>query len=194
MFKIFDNFIPDYHQESIKKAIYAMRWMYNPNISGVSGEPTFHEDIKLCSFQGGFSGNIFDLSQQNNDPFLMGLCIPIIEKMMQVTNQEFSVERIRAGMFINSKENGIHSPHVDYYRPHHTILYYVNDSDGDTFLFNEKAEENKQASYPNSLSIMKKISPKMGRVVIFDGLTFHSSSPPQIHNDRLALNINVFNK
>ena len=194
MLEVFDNFIPDYHQLSIEKATYAMKWTYTPNISGIFGDPKFIDDIKLCSFQVGFSGNIFKLNYNDNDQFLMGLSMPIVEKMMKITNQEFSVERIRAGMFVNSKENGIHFPHVDYYKPHYTILYYVNDSDGDTFLFNEKAEGNKEASYPDSLSIMKRISPKMGRAVIFDGLTFHSSSSQQTHNERLVLNINLFSR
>lgn len=67
--------------------------------------------------------------------------------------------------------------HVDTQIPHTVVLYYVNDSDGDTFLF-------------EGVNIFKRITPKKNRVVIFDGSIYHSSSGPTL-NKRAVLNFDV---
>ena len=84
------------------------------------------------------------------------------------------------------KQNHIHPPHVDMTIPHMVLLYYVNDSDGDTIIFNEKYcyEE-----IP-TLTVDKVITPKAGSAIIFDGLTYHSSSSPKNTKERIVLNIN----
>ena len=46
------------------------------------------------------------------------------------------------------------------------MLYYVNDTDGDTIFYNDNEEE------------IKRVSPKKGRVVFFDGSIMHSASTP----------------
>ena len=73
---------------------------------------------------------------------------------------------------------GYNHAHVDADMPHTTTLYYVNDSDGDTYFFD------------NDGNIIKKVTPKKGRIVTFDGLTYHSSSCPRENSHRLVLNFN----
>ncbi len=68
------------------------------------------------------------------------------------------------------------TPHVDSKKPHQVYLYYVMDSDGETVLF----KNNK---------IHKKIKPKQGRLLIFDGSILHTAYQPQ-HNLRCVININ----
>ena len=61
-------------------------------------------------------------------------------------------------------------------------LYYLNDSDGDTFFFDNYED----------LNIIERITPKAGRMVMFDNGIHHSSSPPQKSNARFVINSNVF--
>ena len=72
--------------------------------------------------------------------------------------------------------------HIDLPIEHLVILYYVNDTDGDTFLFDKRADYNDlktTAVEPNdSLNIIKRISPKKGRALLFSGDRYHSSSGP----------------
>jgi hypothetical protein len=67
--------------------------------------------------------------------------------------------------------------HVDIDMPHFVCLYYVNDADGDTFMFN--GEE-----------IVQRVAPKKNRAVIFDGSIYHSSSVPSV-GKRVVVNFNL---
>lgn len=59
-----------------------------------------------------------------------------------------------------------------------TSIYYVNNSDGDTIIFNE------------DLSVSEKISPKKGRLILFNGNRVHAGQPPMKSNKRIVINYN----
>ena len=67
--------------------------------------------------------------------------------------------------------------HIDLKLPHIVCLYYVNDTDGDTFIYDIDKK-------------LKRISPKKNRAVIFDGSLYHASSLPT-KNNRVIINIDV---
>jgi hypothetical protein len=64
------------------------------------------------------------------------------------------------------------------------MVYYCNDSDGDTFLF----EEFHYPIIPDSLTVHKLVSPKQNRAVIFESNRWHSSSNPRISPNRFVIN------
>lgn len=78
-----------------------------------------------------------------------------------------------------------HTPHVDTDKPHSVFLYYLNNADGDTFMFNERYA----GSHTETFTINQRISPKQGRAIMFDGLTYHASSSPKQSAFRCILNI-----
>lgn len=83
--------------------------------------------------------------------------------------------------------NRFHLPHIDGPAPHFALLYYVNESDGDTVFFNER--------YANGVerveaTISQRVTPKRGRAVVFNGMQFHASSHPIQSRYRIALNFN----
>jgi hypothetical protein len=188
-YEVFDDFIPEYHQKCIEKALAQAGWSENENISSMPMNPQLPEGLSLSSSQSGFSYNVFSLDTNKNNDLLVGLCLPLVAKARDVLGEDVKIERIRAGMF--SKGGGLHKPHVDYYVPHYTILYYVNDSDGDTYLFNEISKSTDLSEYPESFSFLERVSPRRGRAVIFNGLMYHSSSCPEYNSSRIAININL---
>ena len=87
------------------------------------------------------------------------------------------VHRIRAVMSINGQvsEKGF-PPHIDLSHPHLTMLYYVNDSDGATKIFEEES--------------VVEIEPKKGRVLFLSGDTLHCGSCPIESDKRILINFN----
>lgn len=87
------------------------------------------------------------------------------------------IVRIKANMLMgNGFGNKPNAPHKDADENHFTILYYVNDSDGDTVFFDDDGK------------IFKSVKPKKGRMVIFDSDISHTSSSPT-DGRRCVLNI-----
>jgi hypothetical protein len=79
--------------------------------------------------------------------------------------------------------------HVDDIEPHMVLLYYVNDSDGDT-LISDKEFTGAEPDYGVDANIIERISPKKGRAILFDGHTYHAASVPK-NNLRCVLNFNL---
>ena len=71
-----------------------------------------------------------------------------------------------------------YAPHTDRPEEHLGLIYYVNDSDGDTIFFEGDKE-------------LQRVSPKKGRIVIFDGDTLHAGGFPT-DNPRCIVNYNLY--
>ena len=73
------------------------------------------------------------------------------------------------------------SPHVDGVRdfPFKAAVYYVNDSEGDTVFFKETTKQISPDKIPNDLEIVQTISPKKGRLIVFNGDIYHASGKPK---------------
>jgi 2OG-Fe(II) oxygenase superfamily len=97
-----------------------------------------------------------------------------------------AVERIKANMLLKSDmpDDKYNTPHIDVPdADYKSLLYYVKDSDGDTFIFNETFKDKK------ALTLNKRVSPRKGKAVIFDSNTWHASSNPRQNQNRVVLNL-----
>jgi len=93
--------------------------------------------------------------------------------------------------------------HIDRIIPHLVMVYYVNNTEGNTTIFRNKigcdVESNnkvkKEALHGDfkNLEIIESISPKQGRIVIFDGGLLHSPGWP-INQNRYIINFNTIIK
>ena len=98
-------------------------------------------------------------------------------------NNNLNPQRItRARSFLQfpiPDSNTHNHPHCDIDEEHTVILYYVNDSDGDTFLFDQTLDDFPQKDISkNNFTVKQTVSPKQGRAVIFNGKRYHASSTP----------------
>jgi len=66
------------------------------------------------------------------------------------------------------------------------LIYYPQDSDGDTFFFNQHLSS---VSPETKLTVHSRTSPQKGTAVLFDAKQLHASSPPVYNKTRLALNL-----
>jgi hypothetical protein len=80
-------------------------------------------------------------------------------------------------------------PHVDFSKitePLLTAIYCVNDSSGDTLIFDQRVGQ----SAP--LTVKTRVTPKKGRLVVFDGGLLHAGNTPRSNAPRVNININAF--
>jgi hypothetical protein len=95
---------------------------------------------------------------------------------------DVSILRAKANLITESSKytkNSYGVPHIDFDTKHYVLIYYVNDCDGDTVLFNENNE------------IYKKISPKKGRGLFFKGNILHAGGHPVTSSTRCVINFNL---
>jgi hypothetical protein len=183
-----DDIIPKDYQDFIEKFVTTqIPWFYLPDISGVGKtfkDPNWHP-----------SGGFYHLGALNgviNSEFFRDKLN--LESLIVMLAKEFNVnikELLRTKLNLTTpvpgyKSNNFCSPHTDYSIPHVVMLYYVNDSDGDTIFFEEPKD-----MYNEDLIITQRITPKKGRCVLFDGSLYHTQSSPINTPARINININV---
>ena len=64
-----------------------------------------------------------------------------------------------------------------------SVLYYVNDSDGDTLIFDKN-----YPSEPKDMKILARYQPKKGACAIFNSTIYHASCNPINSNKRIVIN------
>lgn len=136
---------------------------------------------------------------------ITGLLNSYLRKIQNLTKQRSGIEFGESHRWKINKLSPNPDPsidkwgiHVDQFFPHYSIIYYVNNEGGDTIFYNntlgeqyenwsEKLLIDKDFSYWKE---SKRVSPKKGRVAIFDGKIFHRSSYPT-KGDRYVINFVV---
>ena len=114
------------------------------------------------------------------------LMVPMLRKLgFTVGIRDVKVLQGRSFLQFPVKERGeIDLPHIDICNKIHIVgLYYVMDSDGDTVIYNERKES-------ETYTIKERVSPKQGRMVIFDGGLFHAAEQP-LNSTRCIVNYNI---
>ena len=189
--QIFDNFLPEDIYQKVKDRICGERqpWYYQSSITNLE-----RDNPPVDKF--GFN---FSLKRADEE---FGLSDPDVRKTFNVL-QEFYLKqktvlkkarilRTRLDMTTYSKESVIFEPHVDLDDPHLTSIFYVNDSDGNTVIYNEKWHP---SLLPNlvvdgELTIMEEIEPVGNRLIAFDGYHMHTGHNPSKHSNRILINTN----
>lgn len=112
---------------------------------------------------------------------------PLVNAVIEKANISFCrVLRVKANLTTahDFPQESYQVPHVDTSPPCRTFVYYVNDSDGDTVLFNEKVGDD-----ISEFTISETCAPKKGRVFGFDGARYHAGRFPNKSKTRIVINI-----
>ena len=111
------------------------------------------------------------------------------------SSYRFKVNLLKTEYFSKDR-NDKDSIHIDRFYPHVSMVYYINDSDGDTRFYklnngsSEKFVEYLSNKEYDRFEEIQSVSPKRGRIVVFNGLIPHASTYPK-YNDRYVLNFNT---
>ena len=180
--KVFDNIISKKEQKFIKNNLLDnadFPWSY---VSDVSKKDNIHQR------RPGFK-HIF-----KNYNLIEPILVNTRAKLNKVLYAKDEILEARSFLQLPLDKNftgkGVDTPHLDRTEPHLVVLYYVNDSDGDTIIYDYKSKDENDIPYFENVKEIKRIKPKQGRVVVFDGLHWHTAEQPR--NDiRCIININL---
>ena len=116
------------------------------------------------------------------------LFIPLLElacETLQVSSARIVQGRSFMQFPLNLESDEDDTPHIDLDegQRHIVVLYYVKDSDGDTIIYNQRTES-------DTYTVKQKVTPKQGRVVIFDGGQYHTAQQA-INSVRCIVNYNL---
>jgi hypothetical protein len=116
----------------------------------------------------------------------LDLIQPVINQLARYLKKDIEIQRAKFNFLSQSNSTMYHWPHVDD-KPSadmKSLIYYVTDADGDTFLFKEKAPIDRPV-----VTIDTRVMPKKGKALMFDSHVFHASSSPNKFSKRIVLNI-----
>jgi hypothetical protein len=125
----------------------------------------------------------------------LGLFELVLKNSLEQIEVSYISEKIILGRVLmqQPKESSVrNNVHVDTDKKCYTLLYYVNDSDGDTLFFDKTTKDYSYSEYntsrflPDWTEMQNKIftkiafrkTPKKGTAVVFDGSIYHASSSP----------------
>lgn len=148
-----------------------------------------------------FFGHMFYYNGKiDSEYYYPKVCVPIMEALERYKGKRYQnrVWRIKANLYTKDgsyPEDFHHPPHVDNSEDNfrgETFLYFVNDSDGDTFMFNEHYDYVRKAYGPEgfnkNFTNQLRITAEKGKSVLFPLTQCHTSSVPRSGGPRVTLN------
>lgn len=184
MIKVYDNFLPDYFANSIEKLHTSDLIDWKLLSSTVSNEydkngnqSVFYnskEWIDTPQFTHVFYGTDVGHSAYITE-------VENTLKHLDINSEDLFIHRIKSNLNVHwvkkyNKEN-YQPPHKDLTHPQfQSLLYYVNDTDGDTYFFDD------------DLKIVNKVSPKKNRAILFPSNMIHAGSNPMENKLRIVIN------
>lgn len=121
-------------------------------------------------------------SKKNSDNY--ALSDFILNRFLERTNYPFkALYRSKANLQLKSQESDFlyTTPHVDESKEHKVLIYYANNCDGDTYIFNNHKIND----------VLERIVSKKGRFVMFDGHYYHAAGLARKSDFRLNVNFNI---
>lgn len=187
MILVLDDVMSEEYCASLENLPYWLKFYYMETTSYPTEQfPVVYKDENVRDI-GQLSSPLFMLNEHKEN------CYDLITPLLYVIKQKvqhikFNNEiRVKYNILVrntDSTPSNYNTPHHDAVSNAYSIVYYCNDSDGDTFLFNEFYN----GQNPDKLTIAKRVSPKRNRCVIFESNRMHASSSPIYSKDRRVIN------
>ena len=186
---VIDDFISLGYQEKIKQDLLGLEnifpWHYSEDVTAAGDFDSQHRPA--------MSHQYVQIDDDNDTSEIISvyhhLFTPLLSKACQYLKiPETEVIQGRSFLqwpLVNIDTSVVDLPHIDLDEgdEHIVVLYYVVDSDGDTIIYNERTES---PSYTEK----QRVSPKQGRVVIFEGGQYHTAEQPT-KGTRCIVNYNL---
>lgn len=185
MIEVFDNIISKQDQENIENFMTGDEFPWFFSQAGYYNTTTFvTEETKHLVETNPNIKEYFVLSHTTYDErgVVSSFNKPCVRILENIVKEKYKLLRIKCNLStkIESFKPYEHNiPHTDFDSPNtKTAIFYVNSSDGDTFFFD------------NDGVVIKRVTPKKNRLVLFDSTQLHAGSHPSKNDKRICINYN----
>ena len=180
MIEVVDNLLPKKFADTLEDSVnsFNLQWYWNDGVVG-SHEILFPTDNTINVPQ--FVHNAY-LSEFNSSSDFYLKIFPFsyfAEEKFNIDIEQVwrcKVNLLYKNLEAKDKHHPIHRDKRDSNSNSFSIIYYPEDSDGDTLFFDD------------TLKIVSQVKPKKNRAVLFNSNNLHCSSSPLKHNKRTAIN------
>jgi hypothetical protein len=183
---VIDDVISKGHQDFVEKELLTYsgwRFLEDVAYSG-PGNDTNYDKFRLQGKTPAIGHQFFDKNYGGIQSPIYMIAAPIIHAATDSIGQPLK-ELLAGRIFMHfplaeSLKKTHDNIHIDFPFEHMACVYYVNDTDGDTFIFDKFHRDLKpnQELSEVEFNIVQRVTPKKGRCVVFNGSQFHSSSGP----------------
>jgi hypothetical protein len=131
-------------------------------------------------------------NNEKSKPFFMVLGDLELEDFKDIFDKFCNKHNIKYDKILRSRiaitgmnnDDYMHYAHVDTIIKHDVFLYYLHDVDGDTVFYDKWLGDSMEDP-----KIIKRVSPKGGKAIRFDGHQFHSNYTTNLKQFRCVLNV-----
>ena len=159
--EIYDNFLPKALEDSYEKDIISQSYpfIYSPNLTSLESNNKYSPAFSVA-----FLERPLNPFYPKSNPHYFNQILYYLGIKLKINI--IDIYRTRPYIQIPTINTTPNEIHIDNPYPHLSCVYYINDSDGDTIFFDDEENE------------IRRISPKKGKCVFFNGSIKHCSSPP----------------
>jgi hypothetical protein len=162
-------------------------WLRHDRATYVAGSPTIFPLTPDAVDAQQFVHEIY----QENQPVskLFSVILPVITAIPYTVKQMIRIKMNLCIYAQTDNPNAHGMPHVDFKNTTEQLIsaiYYVNDSSGDTLIFDQRFGQS------GPLTVKTRVTPKKGRLVVFDGRLLHAGNTPRSNAPRININFNAF--
>lgn len=211
--QVIDDFFPEAMFKIMQEKILGPTWTMC-YIESIDNPEWINVTDPLAIKSDGFSLSLYDNNNSSHGNIITEEYLQLKPMFMYMLHKlgytEENLLRVKCNMTlsipgITSDQYSI--PHVDNTVEHKSVVFYVNESDGDTRLFHQRqkpiewrigpdATEEEKKRYASELirsgfTVEHSVPPKANRLLIFDGLQYHTAGFPVQNRRRVILNMNI---
>ena len=193
---ILDDLFDEDFQNQIEDCMFDCDWKYKSDlILGSKSKSKYRQFVNPLKYEIA-PGFIADLLIPSNSKAFDKILLVIHDVCNKINFNIEKIERCYGGIAAFIPNKSIKSTiHVNRGVPHLVLLYYVNNSDGDTIIYDKTLDDLPSPSrYPDEqcdMNVIHRITPKKGRVLVFDGRYYHAPSIPS-NSMRCVITLDLF--
>jgi hypothetical protein len=192
MIKIYDDILNTSESDHVEKFLKDPRfpWFFADTKNSITVHPEYSQlDSDKNTRETTLLGHTFYLNgeQQSLNYKISDF---ILDRFISRSGISFkSLIRSKANLQFKSAEldrTNYTTPHVDSLSQHSVLIYYVNNSDGNTVFFDREVGQDK-----TDYTIIQEVEPKKGRFLLFDGKHYHAAKFSLLTDVRININFNI---